>query len=424
MTPLIGLVDCNNFFVSCERAHNPLLNGKPVVVLSNNDGCVISRSNEAKTLGVKMGQPFFDIRYLVHQHDIVVLSANMDMVTYMSGQVMAVLAQFTPTLEVYSVDEAFLDMTGQKGLYAYGQCIRQTVMDEVGVPVSVGFARTKTLAKLAAELAKTSKKACSVVDLSEPTYHDVALRRIPIHDVWGVGRRLTRRLQWQGITTAQLLRDCDANWAAQTYGSLLARTILELRGQPCIPLETGQTPHKTIIASRSFGMRVTRYHWLQEALATYTARAAEKLRQDRQLAGQLTVHIRTGRHNPQDPYYANDHTIVLASPTLYTPTLIQAAWKGLGHIYQAGYRYYKAGVMLSQLTPANEHQLALWDDHYRFARHASLMQSVDRLNKRFRYKVQYAAEGFEKPWRGKSQHRTDWTMPDNTEPGPFLRFMS
>ena len=423
---MFALIDCNNFFVSCERVYNPDLNNRPVVVLSNNDGCVISRSNEAKALGIAMGVPVHQVRYILQKYNVVALSANFDLVEYLSSQVMAVLSQFTPAIEVYSVDEAFLDMNGQKGLLAYGQLMRDTVMQKTGIPVSVGFGPSKTLAKIGTELAKTSTKANGVVDLSEPTFHSVALQRIPIEDVWGVGRRLAPQLRAQGITTACQLRDADLQWAVRYYGSLMGRTIMELRGKSCNPLQLVGEPRKSIMSSRSFGVKVTQYQWLQEAVATYTASAARKLRCDRLMARELTVRIKTNKYTQKDPQYDNQATMVMASPTLYTGLLIHVAFQALAQIYQPDYHYQKASVMLTDLMPADQHQLAFWDDTCRYEKHANLMGSVDRLNTRFGPSVQYAAEGFEKPWRAISQNRSAWRRSDHQplEHTPYLRFVS
>jgi DNA polymerase V len=423
---VFALVDCNNFFVSCERVYDPSLNERPVVVLSNNDGCIISRCNRVKALGIKMGAPYHQARYLIEKHNVAVLSANFELVEYVSNQVMAVLNQFTPTMEVYSVDEAFLDMTGQKNLHNFGQVMKQTVMDKTGIPVSIGFAPTKTLAKVAADIGKTSARANGVVDLSLPTFHTVALQRLPVDDVWGVGRRLGPQLKAKGIATACHLRDCDLHWAVRYHGSVLARTIMELRGKSCIPLQTVDKPPKSIMASRSFGMKVTHFPWLQEAVATYAAKAAERLRRDRQMAQEITVSIRTNRYSLHDASYDNQATVMLASPTLYTAELIHAAFSALDQIYQPGYLYQKAGVLLTGLVPADEYQLAFWDNPRLREKHAQLMGSVDRLNVRFGPSVHYAAEGFEKPWRMRSANRSDWRLMDHTPYAyqPTLSFLA
>jgi DNA polymerase V len=410
MAQTFALVDCNNFFVSCERVFNPGLEGRPVVVLSNNDGCIISRSNEAKALGIPMGAPLFKVKNIVQNHRVVVHSAHFAMYGDLSHRVFQTLETFTSDIEVYSIDEAFLDLSNipADSRAPLGRQIRQRIRQWTGIPVSVGIAPTKTLAKVAAEIAKKSDKAQGVLDLSTPAYQTIALERLAVQDVWGVGWRLGPQLRSRGIVTAKDLCDADLDWILRRFGTVLARTVAELGGTSCIPLNQCPEPAKSVISSRSFGTPITTLPHLLEAVAAYTARAAEKLRSQGLAASALTVYIKTNRHRPDQPQYANSITLTLPVASDYTAALVQAAHQGLARIYQDGFAYNKAGVMLTGLMPANQRQanLLVPSDWQKTSR---LMQAVDRLNRVWGTgTVRLAAEGFLKPWQMKSEHRSRW----------------
>lgn len=407
---VFALVDCNNFFVSCERVFDPSLEGCPAVVLSNNDGCVVSRSNEAKALGIPMGVPYFQIRRLVETYNVRVFSSHFSMYGDLSARVMETLEMLAPRVEIYSIDEAFLDVTGMSGgtLTDYARDIRQTVKQWTGIPTSVGVAPTKTLAKAAVEIAKKSTKAQGVLNLVDSPHTDLALSRLPIGDVWGVGRKLKAHLEARGLKTALDLKHADLKWIMRHYSVVLARTVKELRGESCRSLSFGDAPQKSIICSRSFGNRVTSKVWLAEAVSTYMARAGEKLRAQGLTTGCVTLYIRTSHYRKDEAQYGNSISIPLRMQTDYTPTLIQAAMSGLESIYAEGYAYYKAGVILTDLVEGNQRQghLFLPND---WERQSRVMGVLDRVNRFWGYgTLGYAREGLTKPWVMKSAKRSPW----------------
>lgn len=409
MAYVVSLVDCNNFYVSCERVFDPKLEGRSVVVLSNNDGVIISRSNEAKALGIGMAVPFFKIRRLIEANDVQVFSANFPLYGDMSQRVMNTLSQFTPDMEIYSIDEAFLDFSGFKGvdLTAYGRKIRGTVKQWTGIPVSIGIAGTKTLAKIGNEIAKRSPKAEGVVNLVKSEHLDQALARVEVEEVWGIGRRSAPRLRDKGIETALDLREAEEAWIKNKFGLPGLRTVLELRGTPCLTLESSPPPKQGITTSRSFGAPVESLDDLKEAVADYVSHAAEKLRGQESLARILTVFLMT---NPfgKDSQYHNAIPIELPIPTDSTPELLHQALAGTERIFRKGYRYHKAGVMLSGLLPRGQVQADLWEKEGPDPeRRRKLMQALDRVNARMGAgTVAFAAEGIHKVWRMKSERRS------------------
>ena len=398
---MIALVDCNNFYVSCERVFNPRLEGKPVVVLSNNDGCVVARSNEVKALGVSMGTPLFKLRPLIQQHGIQVFSSNYALYGDLSRRVMEVLGMFTPEVEVYSIDEAFLCLTGLS-CEIVAHHLRLMVKQWTGIPVSVGVATTKTLAKIANHQAKRQGGVCV---LSDPA---PVLAQLPVSDVWGIGRRRTQRLEAQGITTALHLREVDLALIRQLLGIVGVRTVLELRGVACLPLELCPPPRKSCCVSRGFGRPVESLAELKEAIACYGARAAAKLRRDGRVAQTMQVFITTNRFRPQEPQYANSETLVLPYPANDTPTLVRAALGATERLYRPGYEYHKAGVVLLDLSDSAIAQGSLFLDEDRRERAGRLMEAVDSLNQRFGAgTVRWAAEGWQQGW----QMRAEWRSP-------------
>jgi len=407
MPPLFALVDCNNFYASCERVFNPKLAGRPAIVLSNNDGCVVARSNEAKALGIAMGVPAFQIRHLIRKHDVQVFSSNYALYGDMSQRVMETLQQFSPEVEVYSIDEAFLSLTGfvRQDLTEYGRRIRATVKQWTGIPVSVGIAETKTLAKIANHVAKWSEGTAGVFDLSAELDPDHVLAQVPVEEVWGIGPAHARRLKRHGITTARSLRDADDLWIRKQMGVVGLRTVQELRGISCLPLEQCPPPKQGITCSRSFGRPVTTLAEMREAVAAYTARAAEKLRGEQLAASALTVFLTT---NPfkDEPQYSNAVTLRLPGATDATPELLRVALKGIEAIYREGFRYKKAGVMLLGLVPVSQVQANLFD-HANRERSSRLMKVLDRLNDHMGTgTLLYAAEGITKRWTARFDHRS------------------
>jgi DNA polymerase V len=414
--PSIALVDGNNFYVSCERVFNPKLEGMPVVVLSNNDGCAVARSAEVKALGVKMGTPWFQMKDLARQHGIIAMSSNYALYADMSNRMMSVLAQYSPDQEIYSIDECFLglDGFGHLDLVQYGKAMREKVRQWVGIPVCVGIAETKTLAKLANHCAKKEfagkDGVCDFGRLSE-----VELSRlfagIEVGAVWGVGRQLTRKLGDMGIATVEELRTADAKTLRDRFSVVLERTVAELNGTACIEIEHDVPNKQQIMSSRSFGNYVYDLAPLKEAVASYIAIAAEKLRGQGSLAGMVQVYIRTNPHKETAPQYQKGLTIPLPDATDDTLRLTRAALWGLKRIYQPGYAYQKAGVALLNLTDAATEQMGLFST---VRDNTKLIQVMDRINGIWgRGTLRSAAEGIQKGWKMKRErmspcYTTDW----------------
>src|SRR2546427_2996054 len=381
MPPVFALVDCNNFYVSCERVFDPKLDGKPVLVLSNNDGIVVARSNEAKALGIAMGVPAFQIRALIRKHDVQVFSSNYALYGDLSRRVMDTLAQFSPQVEVYSIDEAFLSLSGFTGrnLTEYGRAIRATVKRWTGIPVSVGIAETKTLAKIAGEVAKRTRDAGGVCDLTAWPDRGAVLADIPVEDVWGVGPNWARLLTESGVRTARDLREADEHWIRKRMGVVGARIVQELRGVSCLTVEDCPPPKQAVTVSRMFGRPIITLAEMREAVAAYTARAGEKLRHERLAATGLTVFLTTNPFKTDEPPDSNPATIKLPAVTDATPDLLRYALRGSERIYRDRDRYNKAGVMLTALVPASQVQGDLFDDRDR-ERPSVLMRLLAQLN--------------------------------------------
>lgn len=403
---MFALVDGNNFYVSCERVFNPQLRDQPVVVLSNNDGCVVARSNEVKALGVKMGTPWFQLRDLAKTHGILALSSNYSLYADMSSRMMAVLGTYSPDQEVYSIDECFLGMQGFSHFdrEEHGQRIRRQVLQWVGIPVCVGFGETKTLAKLANHCAKKGlageNGVCDLTRLA-PSERSHLFATVPVNEVWGVGRRLTEQLGQRGITTVEQLRTADAETLRQAFSVVLERTVRELNGIPCLDMETVAPNKQQILSSRSFGAYVYTLPELQEAVALYMSRAAEKLRRQGSLAGRVQVYIRTNPFKDNAPQYQRGVNVPLTEATDDTLRLIRAAHWGLKRLYRSGYAYQKAGVALLDLRPRSHTQMDLFSTLPN--RHA-LMQVMDRINASFgRGTLRTAAEGIRPAWRMKRE---------------------
>jgi DNA polymerase V len=403
MSAPVALVDCNNFYASCERVFQPALRGKPVVVLSNNDGCVIARSNEAKALGIGMGEPWHVCRARVDARNIIVRSSNYTLYGDMSARVMQALAGFTPDLEIYSIDEAFLNLAGfEHRLEPHARALRQTVLQWTGIPVSVGIAPTKTLAKLANRQAKKDPASGGVTLLLTAEAQGQALARIELTDLWGIAGRLAARLIALGIKTPLDLRDADPKFMRERFSVVMERMTLELRGTPCITLEEAPPDRKSIMASRSFGCMVTDKRELEEAMSTHAARAAEKMRRQNLATARLTVFIHTNKFRPQDRQHFAEQTIHLPVATADSGKLTSAALRALAAIYRPGHAYKKAGVMLLDLLPAADVQGGLFDQPDG-PRSEARMKVIDALNKRYgRDTVSLAASGRKRTWKLRS----------------------
>lgn len=402
---MFALIDCNNFFASCERVFRPELRDKPVVVLSNNDGCVIARSNESKALGVPMGAPFFEIRELLSREKVHVFSSNFQLYGDMSNRVMQMLHRFSPDVEVYSVDEAFIDMSGTPdGKYEEaGEVIRKQVLQWTGIPVSVGIAPSRTLAKVAASLSKKQGRAFLLAD--EQTLREVR-SQTPVEDIWGIGRKLSASLRMAGIGTAEQLAKADERWIRQKYNVMMQRKVLELRGIACDSGAHESSGKNAIMASRSFGTPLQKLEDVQEAVTSYVARAARKLREQHSVARVLSVYIQTNRHNPRERYYANYQMVELPAYTDDTAELARYAREAMAKIFEAGRRYKKCGVTLMDFAPAANHQRSLLDDAETVAkrqRQQQLMQVMDEVNRKLGGDtLRYGGEGIKQRWSAKS----------------------
>jgi DNA polymerase V len=401
----IALIDVNNFYVSCERVFNPKLENKPVVVLSNNDGCAISRSNEAKELGIKMGTPWFKLKEFAKQENVTALSSNYTLYLDMSHRVMTLLSKFSPDQEVYSVDESFLDLTTfkSKDLIKYGQQIKTKIKQWTGLPVSVGIGSTKTLSKLANHIAKKNpsfKGVCNLNVMDQDTL-DTWMSHFPVSDVWGIGRSLAPKLNQLGITSILDLKHADPDYIRQQFSIVLEKTVRELNGIMCIELKDVEEPNKEIMVSRSFGSRVKNKKELIEALTSYTSRAAERMRKQESVATSLYVYVRTSPHDDKNQY-ANGVNIPLFQPSDDTMLLTNAALLGLNYIYRDGFDYQKAGITLCNLTSKHKVQGNLFNNTISNAR----MKVLDTINQRWKGKLKLGSEGVTKEWEMRANFKS------------------
>jgi DNA polymerase V len=398
---MFALVDCNNFYVSCERVFNPKLNGRPVIVLSNNDGCAIARSEEAKAVGIEMGAPAHQIQDVIKKHNVAVYSSNYTLYGDMSERVHETLRTFAPRLESYSIDEAFLDLHGMKyhDLSALAAEIRATVKQNTGIPVSVGIAPTKTLAKMANRFAKKRKRDTGVhAAVSEAEIEDV-LKFTGIGDVWGIGRQHETRLLQQGIRTAHDLLAMNDDWMRKNMTVVGQRLLNELRGMSCIPLEEKPPARKNICTARSFGRMVTDLEEIQEAVANYAANCGAKLRSQKSCARKVHVFLQTNPFRNQDPQYYQSITVPLPVATAATQELILYALQGINLIYRPGYNFMKAGVMVLDIIPDDQVQHGMFDQRDR-DKDKRLSRAVDSVNMWLgRDFVRYAIQGKERTWK-------------------------
>jgi DNA polymerase V len=411
----VAIVDCNNFYASCERVFDPSLKGKPIVVLSNNDGVVVARSDEAKKIGITGFQPYFKVKELIEKYDVKVFSSNYTLYGDMSHRVMRTLEQFSPDVEIYSIDEAFIYFDGftNYDLNEYAREIRKTVEKWTGIPVTIGIASTKTLAKVANRFAKKNKDVYNgVLNIFDSPDIDEYLKKTEINDVWGVGRQYTKLLTRYGIETAFDLKNANEKWIRKKMTVVGARTQNELKGIPNIQMEYEVPPKKAIVSSRSFGKLVTDKQQLKEAVSTYVTRAAEKLRKQNSIVNLITVFIRT---NPfkEENQYANSIHVQLPAPTDATAEMIKYALKGLDKIFLDGYRYQKAGVMLSGIVTGGGNQTTIFDTENR-DKLKKISYIIDSVNKKMNTEaIYYASSGIKKNWSMKRNlksphYTTDW----------------
>lgn len=401
-----ALVDCNNFYVSCERVFNPKLEGRPVVVLSNNDGVVVARSEEAKALGIGMAVPVFEVRELIKKHRVEVYSSNYSLYANLSRRVTDILTQFTPEMEIYSVDEVFLNLSGfeRAGLADYGHRIVQMVKKWTGIPTSVGIAPTKVLAKAANRLAKKTNAPGGVVNFTTLSDWSKPLAKIEVGDLWGVGPQSERKLRKRGIETALDLREADDKEILQLLGVVGQRMVFELRGISCLSLTLLRPVRKSLVVSRSFGSRIEAPTPLREAAAEYASQAAERLRAEGLCARVLTVFAVT--RAADTPAQTHTTSIEFPVPTDSTPELIRAAKKAIGKIYRSGLLFRKTGVVLTGIVSAHEAQTDFFEGENR-ERTRRLMRAMDAVNAELGPGLlRYAAAGMKQTWRMKSEHRS------------------
>ena len=402
-TKKIALIDCNSFYVSCERLFNPKIRKKPVVVLSNNDGCIVSRSNEAKALGIKMGEPYFKAKDIIIKNDVQVFSSNYSLYGDLSRRVMRTLKRFNSDIEVYSIDEAFMDLTNfsDSEVLDVGQEIRETVLQWTGIPTSIGIAKTKTLSKVANHIAK--RKQSGVTSFIGIDNIDPLLERVDINDVWGVGRQLTKFYHKNGIYNAKQLKNKSNTWIKKNSNVLGSRTAMELRGISCIDLEKTKSKRKSCVVSRSFGQRIEKYQELKEAVAGYCLNACEKIRSETLVAKSITVFIRTSPFQSRFGYYSNSKTIDFPIGTNDSIEIVKTALTALESIFKNGYRYQKAGVLLSGLSEATNNKNLFSSE--KDEKINSLMKSIDSTNYRYgRSTLSLASAGVQKRWSSKRQH--------------------
>jgi DNA polymerase V len=395
MSNIYALIDCDNFYVSCERIFRPDLNNKPIAVLSNNDGCIVSRSNEVKALGIKMGTPYFEIEELEKEQNIEIFSSNYALYSDISQRIVRTLEKFSPEIEVYSIDESFLKLNIDKDRCTeYGKNIRETILKEVGVPTTVGIAYTKTLIKVASKVAKKNPEYKGVLSLLDTENNDKYLDMVEIDDIWGVGRKYSTWLKDRGINTAKALKYADIQKIRKRMTVGGYRTVMELNNVECIPLDEQPPTKKSIVSSKSFGELTTSLSDIKKELARDVTRAGEKLRKENCMTGYLSVFITTSRF--RKPYYSNSIGIKLPYPVSDTSTLTKYALKGLEQIFRKGYKYKKTGVMLTDISPINDVQLNFAVDNYlsHTKQSRKVMESIDSINRKWgRDTVKVAAMG-------------------------------
>jgi DNA polymerase V len=384
---VVALVDCNSFYVSCETIFKPHLKNKPVVVLSNNDGCVIARSSLAKKVGIKMGVPFFEVKKIVKQHNVKVFSSNYTLYANISSRVMGVLNNYCDELEVYSVDEAFLifNKHSERSFFERARQIKKTVKEWIGVPVSIGIAENKTLSKIANHLAKKDELGTQIVELLDQRQIEIALKVLEVGDIWGIGNRISKFLQSNSIQTAYDLYSSDPRWIRQHLGVVGERTYRELHGEMCFPIVESPEAKKQCRVSRSFESYVENFKELEQRVVSYATRASEKIRSDQLQAKKITVFIRSNKFNQKNQPYYGDKTYSFISPTNDLFEIVKMAVKALGYIYKSGIKYKKAGVLLSDLSSEGTYNRDLFFQRSEkdILKKIKVNRVFDRLNSRY-----------------------------------------
>lgn len=403
---MFALVDVNSFYASCETVFRPDLRGKPVVVLSNNDGCVIARSAEAKKLQVPMGAPYFKLKDEFRKHGVHIFSSNYALYADMSNRVMTTLEGMAPAVEIYSIDEAFMNLGGMsriEPLEDFGRRVRARIKQETHLIVGVGIAPTKTLAKLANHAAKKWSKTGGVLDLSNIERQKKLMALVPVEDVWGVGRRISKKLNAMGVITAKDLSEQSTYIIRKHFNVVLERTVRELRGEPCLELEEFAPVKQQIVCSRSFSSRITEYIYMRQAVCSFAERAAEKLRKERQFCKQIAVFVRTSPHAEGEVFYGNQASRKLLTPSNDTRDIIRVAMDALDDIWVDGHRYMKAGVMLGDFFSQGVSQLNLFDEYRPQPNSEALMRVIDGLNQSGKANLFFAGQGIERSWAMKRE---------------------
>ena len=399
---MIALADCNNFYVSCERVFRPFLDNKPVIVLSNNDGCAIARSNEAKSLGIGMGSPYHQIRGLCQKNNVRVYSSNYELYGDMSRRVVSALGQFTNQIEVYSIDESFLYLSETKDPLEIAKTMRTKVLQWTGIPISVGLGPTKTLAKLANRLAKKNRSGCLTV--SQDDYELIA--SVEIEDVWGVGRRLGHKLRGVGVSNALNLMRASSKAVRKLGGVVLERTQKELQGWQCLELEQCPQPKKNVCCSRAFGQPITSLNQIEEAVANHSFRGVQKIRKQQSLACGLQAFIKTNPFRVNTPQYSNAGYIGFDEPTDEPMQIISTAKNIIQSIYRKGYQYHKAGIMLLNLQPKALQQGLLFPPKQQSKR-KQLLEAIEEIRSAYGPESAFlAAQGIQRKWEMKRNYRS------------------
>ena len=402
---VFALIDCNAFYVSCERVFNPRLNNRPVVALSNNDGCIIARSKEAKALGIKMGVPLFKVKDIVERENVIVFSSNYTLYADMSRRVMNIISELAPSIEIYSIDEAFIELTDMKIDYdSYARQMRKTILQYTGIPVSIGIASTKTLTKVANHIAKDDETLEGVCSLVQHNNLDKVLEDTDVSDIWGVGRQLSKKLITNGVFNAKLLKNCHNEWIRKIMSVNGLKTVSELREISCLDLEETSATRKSCCTTRSFGSPLVRLEDIEQAVTTFARRATERIRGENLIASTVSVFLRT---NPFDKshYYSNSSMITLSYPTYDTMQIVKAALKLTKTLFRENYKYKKAGVLLSGFSKQGTETKDLFSE----AKHSSskLMSTVDQINQRYGSDtIQIATEGQLGRWKQKRKNCT------------------
>ena len=399
---MIALVDCNNFYASCERVFRPDLENKPIVVLSNNDGCVIARSNEAKKLGINMGEPAFKKREVFERNKIKTFSTNFILYGDMSRRVMSILRNNSKEIEIYSIDEAFIECYNED-LNSYGKNLRKKVKQWTGIPVSVGIAETKVLAKIANHIAKKYRKS-GVFILDNREIIEKALKFTAIEEIWGIGRNHSRRFKEYGINTAYDLTCIEESWIKKKFSIVVLRIAKELKGIKCLDIESQHKTKKNICTSRSFGNPTSDYSTIKEAISTFAVRCCEKLRKQKTSTSELRIFIYTNPFNPKHRQYYGTKKIQLERATNDNQIIVQEVIKGLQKIYKKGYVYKKAGVIVGNITQENQVQLNLFDQIKNREKYTKISKVIDRINSSMgRDKLRIATQGFDRKWKMKQE---------------------